>query len=152
MTAVPVPEQTAVLERMPHRPPMRLVSRLLEAEVSTSTFMAEAEVNTASPFWSADNGLDCLALAEMMAQTFAAGSALSATGEPVPGFLVGLREVQFHGQAHQGDHLRIRVRAENRIGAFVICHGQVCRVADDHAETPLVSGQFRLFVPEKGAV
>lgn len=157
MAVVPVAEQTTILDRMPHRPPMRLITRLLEADAATGEFMAESVVDTANPFCTGTHGLDCLALAEMMAQTFAAGSVVAdmdkpADAEPARGFLVGLRDLHFYEQARVGDRLRIRVRLATRIGAFAVCSGQICRFEPDTTETLLAEGQFRLFVPEKGAL
>lgn len=156
MPLVSVPDQTAVLDCMPHRPPMRLITRLTEADSAAGDFVTEAVLDAASPFCTPENDLDCLALVEMMAQAFAAGSALAsleaAPAEPAPGFLVGLREVRFYGQARVGERLRIRARLETQVGPFAVCSGQVGRVDAEETETLLAEGQFRLFVPEEVAL
>lgn len=149
------PDLDSALERMPHRPPMRLISRLVRVDAAASTYEAEAEVRADNPFLR-PGGLERVALAEMLAQTFAAGAGLEEDGPPRPGYLVGLRDVRFHDDARLGDRLRIRVRLETRITPFVLLAGEVYRLASaasqetSPAETLLAEGQIRLFLPPEG--
>lgn len=139
------PEYAKALERMPHKPPMRLLSHLVCAN-ENGEYAAEAEIGADNPFLT-PNGLERVALAEMMAQTFAAGACLHEADAARPGYLVGLRDLRFYGDAKLGDRLRIQVRLDTSLGAFMLIEGSVRRM--DEEKTLLVEGQFRLFLPDQ---
>lgn len=131
---------------------MRLISRLLcvysESSDTCKACEAEVVVDADNPFL-VGTVLDRVALVEMLAQTFAAGSAMQKTGEPQVGYLVGLRDVRFYDDARLGDTLRIRVRLDTRLVPFFMLCGEVVKRSPDNSETLLAEGQIRLFLPER---
>jgi predicted hotdog family 3-hydroxylacyl-ACP dehydratase len=116
---------------VPHRPPLCLLQRLLEAEGGQGC--AEAWVAADSPLVDRDGVLDEAALVEMMAQACAAvrGSEARRRGEaPRQGYLVGASAVRIAGRARSGDHLQVRVRPVNAFGDFLVVDGEVRRGGD----------------------
>lgn len=89
---------------VPHRLPMRLIDRLMEADGKNG--MVEACVSADSPLVSLDGELEEVALIELMAQSYAAIKGYSdlACGKPIKqGFLVGVKRLVRLHSAQAGD-------------------------------------------------
>ena len=132
------------LDGMPHRSPMRLISRVLT--VNATECEAEAVIDRNMLFLT--NGkVERIAIAEMLAQTFAAGLALSNTRSiPQQGFLVGLRDIRFDGDAYIGDRILLQVRQSGTVGDFYLVEGK----ASLDSGTILAEGQLRIYAPSEG--
>ena len=156
----------AVLALLPHRPPFLLLDRLeqmdadLEKTASPPVLAhASLRVRADNPFVNADGRLEPVALAEIMAQCFAAaaGSAAqarlraqprlqaqtAAAAKATQGYLAALRDVRILGQATTGDLLDVSVRVTATLGQVSVVEGQV-RCED----RLLAEGQCKIFVAE----
>lgn len=130
---------------MPHRPPMRLVERLIE--YSGQAGVVETEVATDGPLIDGDGRLDAVALAELLAQAYAVikGYGALKDGRQVrKGFLVGIRELVCEGSVLAGDRLRIAVRSVVDVEDFTVAEGEVWRDAERVAH-----GSLKLWIPEE---
>ena len=91
-----------------------------------------------------DGLLDPTAVAEMIAQTYAAVKGYNdrLSGEPVKqGFLVGIRKIQFLKLVFAGDVLRINVDTVGAISGFAVVKGLVTRNQEVIAE-----GEIKLWI------
>lgn len=132
---------------MPHRPPMRLVDRLVE--YADKAGVVEAEVATDGLLVDTAGRFDAVALAELLAQAYAVvkGYATLRDGLPVrKGFLVGIREMVFERPVRAGDRLRIVVRTVADVEEFTVADGEVWRDAERVAY-----GSLKLWIPEEAA-
>ena len=123
---------------------MRLVDHLVEFKDQAGT--VEARVHSGQILVDDDNRLETLAVAEMIAQAYAAvrGYGDRLAGRTVRrGFWVGIRKIQFHQPVFAGDHLRIHVNTVGSIAGFAVVEGVVTRKNDIIAE-----GQIKLWVNE----
>jgi predicted hotdog family 3-hydroxylacyl-ACP dehydratase len=127
---------------MAHKPPMLLIDEIK----SSGGNWAETsfKINPDNIFLEAG----CLrreALAEIMAQTLAAFNAFNAAKYGGPsgrkGFLVGLKNITFSGDAFACDDLRCRVEIVDFISQTYIARGAVYKDAQKLAE-----GEIRIFV------
>jgi predicted hotdog family 3-hydroxylacyl-ACP dehydratase len=137
---LPLPVETLI----PHRKPMCLVDHLVEFKDQAGT--VEARVLSGQILVDDDGRLETLAVAEMIAQAYAAvkGYDDRLAGRPVrQGFWVGIRKIQFHQAVFAGDHLRIHVNTVGSIAGFAVVEGVVTRESDIIAE-----GQIKLWVNE----
>jgi predicted hotdog family 3-hydroxylacyl-ACP dehydratase len=135
-----VPVETLI----PHRKPMCLIDRLIEFKDQGGT--VEASVPFDHALVDGDGRLDTLAVAEMIAQSYAAvkGYDDRRTGEPVKqGFLVGIRKIQFLSAVFAGDLLRINVKTVGSIAGFAVVAGTVRR----HQEL-LAEGEIKLWIQD----
>lgn len=126
---------------MAHKPPMLLVDELLEVQdgCAVTCFLIKED----NIFLNKDGLLAREALAEIMAQSFAALNAYNGAKEnkkEEKGFLVGLRNIVVHADARLGDSLKCRVRAVDFIAQTYIVEGQIFK--DD---VLLAEGELRLF-------
>jgi len=129
---------------IPHRKPMCLVDRLVEFKDQAGT--VDARVLPGQVLVDDDGRLETLAVAEMIAQAYAAvkGCGDRLAGRPVKqGFLVGIRNIQFHQAVFAGDQLQIHVNTVGSISGFAVVEGVVTRKSDIIAE-----GQIKLWVNE----
>ncbi|MBF0118665.1 MAG: hypothetical protein HQK79_07495 [Desulfobacterales bacterium] len=113
-------------EILPHKPPMRLIKRLLSFEHGKGT--AEAIIDDDNIFLDDAGYLNTTTLIELIAQTFAAIKCYDdlLCRRPLKrGFLVGIRKVQFMGKAIIGDILKINVKTRTTLGAFMAAYGEV---------------------------
>jgi predicted hotdog family 3-hydroxylacyl-ACP dehydratase len=127
---------------VPHRPPLRLVHRLLEAAGGIGC--AEAQVEAGSPFVDRHGRLTEPALLELIAQTCAAvrgWEGRTRGAAPRQGFLVGASGVRILGTARAGDRLLVRVRQESAFEDFFVVDGEVW-----HGEHRLAAGRLNLWV------
>jgi len=130
---------------MPHRPPMRLVDRLVEYVDKTG--VVEAEVAADGLLVGGEGRLDEIALAELMAQAYAVikGYAARLDGLPVrKGFLVGIRKMQFERPVRAGDRLRIVIRMTAEVEEFALAEGEIRRGAERVAH-----GALKFWIPEE---
>lgn len=108
---------------IPHRRPMRLIDRMVEADPTTMT--CAGIVRADDPFVR-DGRLDPSGLLEWMAQTMAA---LVTFRDPRPdtnGYLVGSRQVDLPDvPVHVGDELIVRVREDGTLGDYASFNGEV---------------------------
>jgi predicted hotdog family 3-hydroxylacyl-ACP dehydratase len=127
---------------IPHQKPMRLVDRLVEFKDQGG--MVEVEVLAEQVLVDDGGRLETLALAEMIAQAYAAvkGYDERLSGKPVrQGFLVGIQKIQFYKTVYAGDHLQIHVSTIGSIAGFAVVEGVITRKSDIIAE-----GQIKLWV------
>ena len=135
---LPLPAEVLI----PHRKPMCFIDRLIETQAQGGT----AEVRVAPDHVLVDEGgkLDAVAMAEMIAQTYAAvkGYHDRRSAEPVKqGFLVGIRKIQFLKPVFTGDVLRINVDTVGSFSGFAVIRGQVTR----HQEI-IAEGEIKLWI------
>ena len=135
---LPLPAEALI----PHRKPMCIIDRLIDTKAQGGT--AEAGVAPDSVLVDEDGQLDPTAVAEMIAQTYAAVKGYNdrLSGEPVKqGFLVGIRKIQFLKLVFVGDVLRINVDTVGAISGFAVVKGQVTRNQEVIAE-----GEIKLWI------
>jgi 3-oxoacyl-[acyl-carrier-protein] synthase I len=121
VTAPPV--YPAIVELVPHRPPMLLLDRVLSYD--GECVICETVLEPGSPFVD-DGEVPALVGIEYMAQAIAAGAGLSARdkGETAArmGFLLGCRKLTIAVDSFQvGDRLTVEARrtwGENELGSF----------------------------------
>lgn len=129
---------------IPHQKPMCLIDRLVEFKGQSGT--VDARVYPGQILVDSEGRLETLALAEMIAQAYAAvkGYDDRLAGKPIrQGFLVGIRKIRFHRPALAGDHLKVHVNTVGGISGFAVVEGQVTRKNNIIAE-----GQVKLWVDE----
>jgi predicted hotdog family 3-hydroxylacyl-ACP dehydratase len=146
-----IPHSAADL--LPHQPPMRLIDTVLSVEPDGAG-TAEAVIRADNIFLDRDGALLPEALAELMAQAFAAISGYNdlQAGHPGrTGYLVGMKKVTFPApEANQpsvsvGDRLTVRVRPTGEFAGFVIIDAEVRR----HDEL-LAQGELKIWIAEGG--
>ncbi len=113
---------------VPHRRPMRMVDTVLSVQ-SDGSGKAEFMVSEDNIFLDQDGFLAPEALAEMMAQTFAAvsGCLNSASGHQPTGYLVGIKRLECADRAGKGQRLCIEVWPAGDFAGFVIVEARVSR-------------------------
>ncbi len=125
---------------LPHRPPMLMLDRLVEAGPGTA--VAEASLKEGQLGVEGGRILEP-ALVECLAQTVAAREALEAAdgGRPdVPGMLVGIAGFRVTRCPSVGERLTLRTREEKRLGPLILVTGEVF-VGDER----VASGQLKLY-------
>lgn len=130
---------------IPHRPPMRLVDRLVAFDGQAG--VVEARVAADGLLVDADGHLAPVAAVEFLAQAFAAvkGYADRLQGLPVKrGFLVGSRRVRLFADLRAGDRLEIAVRTVGTLEGFAVAEGEILRDGERVA-----AGTVKLWVPEE---
>ena len=102
----------AMIDQLPHRPPFRLVDRVLS--VSSDEVTAERRITHDDPL--IGDVLSGSLLVEGLAQT----AALLATSEvgAHTGYLVALRGVKFDGDVVAGDTVRFRAKRTGALGGL----------------------------------
>jgi radical SAM protein with 4Fe4S-binding SPASM domain len=111
---------------LPHRPPMRMVARVLEMGERVS--MCEMDVSDDLLFTDEDGRLDAASYPEIISQAIAAREGFRNLGNKdyqSEGFLVGIRNLEILGGAKVGDTLQIAVHKSARYGDFGIITGEV---------------------------
>lgn len=97
---------------LPHRPPFRLVDRLLSS--SASEAVAERRVTQGDPL--VNGQLPGPLVLEALAQT--AALMMGTSAGPHRGFLVALKDVHFEARVRVGDTLTLRARRTATLGAL----------------------------------
>jgi len=116
---------------LPHRPPMLLISRLLERQGDTA--VAEAVIPRGGLFVDPEKGLLPEYFIEIIAQTLAATSGYDALLDHAPqndGFLVGVDNFIWPTQQAEPESVRIHIEKTFEFGGVTIIHGQV--LAGEH--------------------
>jgi len=139
--SLPLSAETLV----PHRPPLCLVSRLLE--FSGQTGIVESVIGQDNIFLKENGAMPSLTLVELIAQASAAVKGYDdlRQGKPIKkGFLVDVREIRFTGECLRGDTLHIKVDIIRTISGFSVIHGEVGKNGVIIAE-----GTIKIWVPEE---
>ena len=121
---------------------MCIIDRLIDIHAQGGT--AEACVAPDNVLVDNNGQLDPAAVAEMIAQTYAAVKGYNdrQAGEPVKqGFLVGIRKIQFLNPVFTGDVLRIKVDTVGSISGFAVVTGQVTR-----NQEVIAKGEIKLWI------
>ena len=109
---------------LPHRPPMLMIDRLVDAGPGTA--VAEATLGDGCLGVSAGRVLEA-ALVECVAQTAAAGKAVAAAGAgpAAPGLLAGVSDFRVFRRPAAGERLTIRIREDRQLGPLTLVSGEV---------------------------
>lgn len=128
---------------IPHRPPLRLVDRLLSCDglqgVVESTLPSDS-------ICLGDNGsIEQAAMVELMAQSFAAVKGYAdldgkTTGRR--GYLVGVKRFTFQGRAYGGDRLLIYISKTGETDEYALAEGRV-----ERGDEVLASGNLMVWIP-----
>lgn len=133
----------SAVDFVPHRPPMLLVARLLEADGGNG--LVDAELGPDCPFLDAAGRFEPAGFVELCAQAYAAvkGYEFKRAGMPFgAGFLVGVQGFAVLGGAARGDVLRVEVRTTGTFEVFAVVQGTVTRGSETLAE-----GRIKLYAP-----
>jgi predicted hotdog family 3-hydroxylacyl-ACP dehydratase len=129
-------------EFIPHRPPMRLVERLLS--YGDAAGEVEAILSADSVLVNTDGTLDAVALVELLAQGYAVvkGYDDRLQGKAVSeGYLVGVKKMRITGCAHAGERLLIRIRTVGSFEGFAVVEGEIAG-----ASGIIASGTLKLWI------
>lgn len=135
---LPMPAQALI----PHRPPMRLVERLLS--YADGIGVVEAQLPPECLLAAPDGGVDEAALVELLAQGYAAikGYDDLLNGKEISrGYLVGVRKLRLTGRARAGERLLVHIRTVGSFEGFAVADGEVER--DGYL---LASGTLKLWI------
>lgn len=133
---------------IPHRPPLCLVSRLLEFKDPTG--VVESIIMPDNIMLNSDGSLEQLSVIELIAQASAAVKGYSdlLQGKDIKkGFLVDVRRARFMGQCFGGDRLHIKVETLKNIAGFSVIDGEVHRQG-----RIIAAGTVKVWVPEEGGL
>ncbi len=134
-----VPAEASML--VPHRPPMLLISRLVEVGERSAT--VEADIGADNIFVEADGRLGEPAYVEIVAQAIAAQHGFRTMGREGgsgDGFLIGVKDFEITGTARAGDRLRVHVRKLGKFGEFGLVHGTV-----QNGEATIAQGEIKIW-------
>ena len=135
----------AAEQLIPHRPPIRLVDRLLAYDGLQGVVES---ILLPGSIWILDDGsIEQVAMVELIAQSFAAtkGYADQLEGKPVKkGFLVGVKRVTFQGTAYGNDRLVIYITRTGETDEFALAEGRVTR-----GEEVLALGNVMVWIPRE---
>jgi predicted hotdog family 3-hydroxylacyl-ACP dehydratase len=126
---------------IPHRPPMLLLHSL--QSISNTSIEALAYISEECLFLREDGSLEPVALIEILAQCFAAGSGIKHKARW--GYLAAMRHIVLYAQAQRGDTLRAIVRPIAQVGNVIVVEGEIMREKE-----LLAQGQFKIFIPPQG--
>lgn len=115
-------------ELIPHRPPMRLVERLLEVDGKNG--IVEAQIGPAALLIDADGMLEDLALVEIMAQSYATLKGYIDRRDQLPlrqGFLVGIKRIVRHASVQADDLLQVHIRSIAELDDFAVAEAEIRR-------------------------
>ena len=113
---------------LPHKPPMRMVDRILSVDDDSKSSIIETTIRSDFPFLGPDNSLQGEALIEIMAQAAAAQHGYNLKREEKKeekGFIVGIRKFEIKQQAHEGDLLEISVKLGPEIESLSVVYCKV---------------------------
>ncbi|HMB15155.1 MAG TPA: hypothetical protein VKN62_02475 [Pelovirga sp.] len=123
---LPLPAQ----ELIPHRPPMRLVERLLEVDGKNG--VVEVQIGSESLLIDAEGMLEDLALVEIMAQSYATLKGYIDRRDQLPvrqGFLVGIKKMVRYASVMADDRLQVHIRTIAELEDFAVAEGEIRRGA-----------------------
>jgi 3-hydroxymyristoyl/3-hydroxydecanoyl-(acyl carrier protein) dehydratase len=124
--SLPIPAEMLI----PHRAPLRMVDRLVQFDRRNQAGVVESVVLPENVLVGDNGFLDPVAMAELIAQSYAAliGYEYLLQGRTVQqGYLVGIRNIQFCGRAFRGDRLHIAVKTVKAMEEFAVGWGEVVR-------------------------
>ncbi|WP_290918168.1 3-hydroxyacyl-ACP dehydratase [Halodesulfovibrio sp.] len=133
---------------LPHKPPMRLVDRLVHVEDEQAVVTARLDEDCILVGRNAE--LDSVVYAELVAQAYAAfkGYQLAQANEDIKeGYLVGIRKMKVLGKAVAGDSLTVTVTTVGLLQGFAVVDGTVA-----HGERLIAEVRLKLYVPEEGGL
>lgn len=145
MESLTLPMDAALL--VPHRPPVRLIDRLLSFDLNSG--VVEACLSDESPFLEGQD-IDAPLLLELMAQACAAMKGYSdlRAGNPIKkGYLVAIKRARFERRAGAGERLLIKVHMGPSFGGFNMAEAEV-----EGDKGPVATGEIKLWVPDEGTV
>lgn len=110
---------------VPHKPPMLLVSRLIEIRERSS--VSEVEVTEDTIFIGENGKLDEASYIEIIGQAIAAQNGFRNMGikKEQEGFLLGVKNLEILGSARVGDRLCVSVYKVAKYGEFGVIKGEV---------------------------
>ena len=131
-----MPTYPPVLSLIPHRPPMLLVSRVLDVQEKTGS--AEAVIDKNHLFLRQDGTLLPETCCELIAQGFGVCEAYRRTQKGLTieggGYLANLRDMEIFAPAHCGDILTIKTQKVDECFNTHIVYGEVFRNGDKLAQ------------------
>lgn len=139
---LPLPAEAFI----PHRPPMRLVERLLS--YGDGAGVVEANLAADSILVNVDGTLDAVALVELLAQGYAVikGYDDRLQGKEVSeGYLVGVRKLRITGCVRAGERLLIHIRTVGSFEGFAVVEGEI-----ESASGTIASGSIKLWIVGDG--
>ncbi|MEW5908465.1 MAG: hypothetical protein AB1659_01540 [Thermodesulfobacteriota bacterium] len=129
---------------IPHRPPMRLIERLLSFKNGIG--IAESISFHETSLFDTESSFKLCIYTELMAQAFAAVQGYHNLLRSIPvqrGFLVGIRNMTLLDEAHDPGRILILTTIQSAFGGFVIADGEIlCK------EKPIASGSIKLWAPD----
>ncbi len=141
-------EEADLLKLVPHRPPMLLLSKLLDVDVDAESGVGEAFFGQGSVMLDAKGHVVPEALVEFLAQTFAAVEgycrAVKRQAPPDrPGLLTAIRKATPSGKGRGGAPLVARVAALGHYAGFTVIEGQVLQEGE-----LLLTAELKLYQSE----
>lgn len=119
--------QELLFALMPHRPPHLLLHALCAWTATSAT--ALAVLSEGNPYLGEDGRLEPVAMAELIAQCFAAGAGAYQQSlgkkQPQKGYLAALRDFRVYGDAYRGQTLTVTVERIASLGAIIVVQGEV---------------------------
>jgi 3-hydroxyacyl-[acyl-carrier-protein] dehydratase len=101
---------------LPHRPPFRLVDRVVRADPGKGTLVAERLLSVGDPLLSPGAALSGTLVIEALCQAAACLNGLEAAGPGHRGYLVAVSDFRFPGIAQAGDTLVLEVARQGQLG------------------------------------
>lgn len=119
---------------IPHKPPMRLVDKLVSVKEKMS--VTELKVSEDTIFIGEDGKLDEVAYMEIIAQSMAAlkGFKNLKNGEKIEGLLLGTKKLKIHGNAGVGDTLQTSIYKVCEYGDLGVIKGEILKGKEIIAE------------------
>jgi predicted hotdog family 3-hydroxylacyl-ACP dehydratase len=134
----------AVLDLLPHRPPMVLVEELLEVRVEEGVARCRCRLPEDSPL-AQEGGMPRMLVIEMLAQSAAClkGYIELMKGEPIrPAYLVRIDDLELGRSPRPGESIEVRAVQERSLGDYFVYSASA-------ADGDVASGTLR-FVVETG--
>ena len=136
----PLVQGLALLDQLPHRPPIVLVDALLEATAQAA--MSRFTVQDSTLF--VQNGhFQPAGLLENMAQTVALSAAWRAEAQEPPsmGYLVLIKNAQIYGCPTIGTTITTHIEVQHQLGTLTVVQGRVYQGTELLAEAQLTFTQ-----------
>ena len=136
----PLAQGLALLDYLPHRPPIILVDALLEATVQSAISCFTIQDST---LFIQDGRFQPAGLLENMAQTVAlsAGWQAPAHESPSVGYLVLIKNAQIHGCPTIGTTINTHIEVQHQLGTLTVVQGRVYQADEVLAEAQLTFTQ-----------
>ena len=147
----------AAPKKLPHAPPFRLIDRVLGADFSAATLVAQHRLTASCGLWPAGDAVagffpDVLII-EALCQAAACFNILEAPPDaqrPHLGYLVSISGFRFHedcaqphfGRPRLGDTLILQVTRQSKMGNLIAFSAQARVRRDDSATHEVASGQL----------